>query len=69
MLVVRIMSNTIPEKPQKYIIVDIIMNLPWTKSYKSILVVCDRLLKISHFITTTGKKSAEGPVRLFRDNM
>ena len=56
MSVVRIMSNTIPEKPQKYILVNIIMNLPWTKSYKSILVVCNRLLKISHFIAITGKK-------------
>ena len=34
-----------------------------------ILVVCDRLSKIAHFVATTEKTSAEKLVRLFRDNL
>jgi len=34
-----------------------------------ILVVCNRLLKMTHFVATTEGISAEGLVRLFRDNM
>ena len=35
----------------------------------TILVVCDRLSKITHFVATTEGISAEGLVRLFRDNV
>ncbi len=34
-----------------------------------ILVVCDRLSKIVHFVITTEETIAEGLGRLFRDNM
>ena len=34
-----------------------------------ILVVCDRLSKMAHFVATTEETLAEGLVRLFRDNM
>ena len=34
-----------------------------------ILVVCDRLSKITHFVATIEETLAEGLVRLFRDNM
>ena len=34
-----------------------------------ILVVCDRLLKIAHFVATTKEISAEELARLFRDNV
>ena len=34
-----------------------------------ILVVCDRLSKIAHFVATTEGTLAEGLVRLFRNNM
>ena len=34
-----------------------------------ILVVCDRLSKMAHFVATTEGTLAEGLVRLFRDNM
>ena len=33
-----------------------------------ILVVCDRLFKITYFVTTTEETSAKGLARLFRDN-
>ena len=45
------------------------MKLPVSKSHDSILVVCDRFLKMSHFVATTEKATAERLVRLFRDNV
>jgi len=35
----------------------------------TILVVCDRLSKIMHFVATTEGTIAEGLARLFRDNV
>jgi len=35
----------------------------------AILVVCDRLSKIAHFVTMIEETSVEGLARLFRDNM
>ena len=34
-----------------------------------ILVVCNRLSKIMHFVATIEETSVEGLVRLFRDNV
>ena len=34
-----------------------------------ILVVCDRLSKITYFVATTEETSAEGLARLFKDNI
>ena len=34
-----------------------------------ILVVCDKLSKMVHFVATTEETSAEGLARLFRDNI
>jgi len=39
------------------------------RGHDSILIICDRFLKILHFIVTTEKIMAEGLVRLFRDNV
>ena len=35
----------------------------------AILVVCDRLSKMTHFVATTERMSAEELARLFRDNV
>jgi len=35
----------------------------------AILVVCNRLSKITHFIATMERMTAEGLVRIFRDNV
>jgi len=43
------------------------MKLPVSKGYDLILVVCNRFLKMSHFVATTEKITAEGLVRLFRN--
>jgi len=39
------------------------------RGYDSILVVCDRFLKILHFITMIEKITAKELARLFRNNM
>ena len=69
MLVGKLRPNQIPEKPWQHISVDFIMKLPVSKGHDSILVVCNRFLKMSHFVATIEKTTAEGLVRLFRDNM
>ena len=48
---------------------DFITKLLVSKDYDSILVVCDVSLKMSYFVATTEKITAEGLVRLFRDNV
>ena len=45
------------------------MKLLVSKGHDSILVACDRFLKISYFVVTTEKTMVEGLARLFRDNM
>jgi len=40
-----------------------------SKDHDLILVVCDRFSKMSHFLVTTEKTTAEGLARLFRDNV
>jgi len=40
-----------------------------SKNYDSILVVCDRFLKMSHFVVTTEKTTVEELAKLFRDNV
>ena len=57
------------EKPWAHIIADFITKLPLVQEYNSILVVCDRLTKIVHFVPTTEKTLAEGVARLFQDNV
>ena len=45
------------------------MKLLVSKGYNSILVVYDRFSKMSHFMVTTEKTTAERLARLFRDNV
>ena len=52
-----------------HILVDFIMKLLVFKGYDSILVICDRFLKMSYFIVTIEKIIAEKLARLFRDNV
>ena len=57
------------EKPWTHLMVDFIMKLPVVAGKNTILVVCDRLSKITHFVTTIEGTSVEGLARLFRDNV
>ena len=45
------------------------MKLPVVAEKDAILVVCDRLSKITHFVATTEGTSAEGLARLLQDNV
>jgi len=65
----KLRPNKIPERPWQHILVDFITKLPVSKDHDSILVVCDRFLKMSHFVVMTEKMMAEGLARLFRDNV
>ena len=49
--------------------VDFITKLLVVAGKDAILVVCDRLSKMTHFVATIEETSAEGLARLFRDNM
>jgi len=49
--------------------VDFIMKLPVVAGKDAILVVCNWLSKMTHFVATTEGTSAEGLARLFRDNV
>ena len=40
------------EKPWQHILVDFITKLPISRGHDSILVACNRFLRISHFIAT-----------------
>ena len=57
------------EKPWMYLIVDFITKLPVVAGKDTILVVCDWLSKMTHFVATTEGTLAEGLARLFRDNV
>jgi len=49
--------------------VDFITKLLVVAGKDAILVVCNRLSKMVHFVATTERTSAEGLARLFRDNI
>ena len=61
--------NTVLEKLYLYMSLDFITKLPISRGYNSILVVCDRFLKMLHFIVMTKKIIVEGLIKLFKDNM
>ena len=49
--------------------VDFITKLPLVARKDVILVVCNKLFKITHFVATTEETSVEELARLFRDNI
>jgi len=65
----KLRPNKVSERSWQHISVDFITKLPVSKGYDSILVVCDRFLKMSHFVVATEKLTAEGLARLFRNNV
>jgi len=60
--------SEVPMKPWSHLTVDFI-KLPVVAGKDVVLVVCDRLSKMTHFVATTKGTSAEGLARLFRDNV
>ena len=61
--------SEIPEKPWSYLMVDFITKLPVVVGKDVILVVCDQLSKMMHFVAITEGTLAEGLARLFWDNV
>ena len=68
-LVGKLKLSEVPEKPWIYLIVDFITKLPVVAENDAILVVCNWLSKMTHFVATTEEISVEGLARLFWDNM
>ena len=61
--------SEVPKKPWSHLTVDFITKLPVVAGKDAVLVVCDRLSKMTHFVTTTEGTSVEGLARLFWDNV
>ena len=57
------------KKTWTHLTVDFITKLPVVVGKDAILVVCDQLSKITHFVATTEGTSTEGLARLFWDNI
>ena len=65
----KLMANEVPEKAWIHLIVNFITKLPLVAEKDAILVVCDKLSKIVHFVAITKETLVEGLARLFKDNM
>jgi len=61
--------SEVPQKMWTHLTVDFITKLPVVAGKDVILVVCDRLSKITYFVATTEGTSAKGLARLFQDNV
>ena len=61
--------SEVPQKTWSHLTVDFITKLPVVAGKDAILVVYDRLSKMTHFVATTEETSAKGLARLFRDNV
>jgi len=69
MLAEKLKLSEVPEKLWNHLTVDFITKLPVVAGKDVILVVCDRLSKIMHFMATTEGTLVEGLARLFRNNI
>ena len=61
--------SEVPQKTWTHLTVDFITKLLVVAGKDTILVVCDRLSKMTHFVATMEGTSVEGLARLFRDNV
>jgi len=61
--------SEVPEKLWSHLTVDFITKLPVVAGKDMILVVCDRLSKMIHFVAMTEETLAERLARLFWDNV
>ena len=68
-LVGKLKLSEVPEKPWTHLTVDFITKLPVVARKDTILVVYDRLSKMTHFVATTEGTLVEGLAKLFRDNV
>jgi len=65
----KLIINEVPEKMWTHLIVDFITKPLLVTGKNMILVVCNQLSKMAHFVATTEETSAEGLARLLRTNV
>jgi len=65
----KLIINEILEKSWTYLMIDFITKLLLVVEKNVILVACNQLLKIAHFVATTEEISAKRLTQLFRDNV
>jgi len=68
-LVEKLKLSEVLEKLWMHLTVDFIMKLLVVAGKDTILVVCNRLSKMMHFVATTERMTAKGLAMLFRDDM
>ena len=61
--------SEVSQKTWIHLTVDFITKLPVVAGKDTVLVVCNRLSKMTHFVATMEETLAEGLARLFRDNV
>ena len=61
--------SEVPEKLWTHLMVNFITKLPLVAGKDTILVVCNKLFKMTHFVATIEGTLAERLTRLFRDNI
>ena len=61
--------SEVPQKIWTHLTVDFITKLPVVAGKDMILVICDRLSKMTHFVAMTEGTSVEGLARLLQDNV
>ena len=68
-LVEKLKLSEVPTKPWSHLTVNFITKLLVVAGKDAVLVVCDRLSKMTHFVATTERTSAERLARLFQNNV
>jgi len=68
-LVEKLKLSEVLEKPWTDLMVDFITKLLLVAGKDAILVVCDRLSKMTYFVVTTERMLVEELAKLFRDNI
>ena len=68
-MVGKLKLGEVPEKPWTHILVDFITKLPIVAEKNAILVVYNRLSKMTYFVATTEGTTIEELARLFRNNV
>ena len=68
-LVGKLMANKVLKKPWTHLMVDFITNFPLVAEKNTILVLCNRLSKIAHFVATIKGILVEELAKLFKDNI
>jgi len=61
--------SEVPEKSWTHLTVDFITKLLIVARKDVILVICNRLSKMTHFVATTERMSVKGLARLLKDNV